>query len=51
MSVTGVTTTIYRAMTYGTRNGAATPLSRHVNLDAAKLACENHARKMLGWDV
>ena len=51
MSVTGVTTTIYRAMTYGARNGAATPLSRHVNLDAAKLACENHARKMLGWDA
>lgn len=46
MSVTGVMTTLYRAMTSNLE-----PISRHVSLDYAKLACENHARKMLGWEV
>lgn len=26
-------------------------IGRFTDIDAAKLACENHARKMLGWDV
>lgn len=26
-------------------------VGRFNNIEAAKLACENHARKMLGWDV
>jgi len=46
MSVTGAMTTLYRAMTSNLE-----PISRHVSLDYAKLACEIHARKMLGWEV
>lgn len=42
----GVMTTFYQAM-----SSERASISRHADQEAAKLACEIHARKMLGWDA